>query len=282
MDVNFYSPAEVTSNYCDLGEKKALLTFPKQFLLAVVAGVYVGLAAQGYTQVIHTLGSISVARMVGAALFTAALMLVAIAGGELFTGNCLMVIALADRRISVNSMLRNWGVVYVGNFVGAMVIALLICGSGQLDFSGGMLGGYTIKTAVYKTTMGFGKAFYMGIMCNILVCAALWMAAAAKDVAGKILGIFFPVWLFASSGFEHSIANMYFIPAAILAKSNALWVSNAVDMGVSRDQISALGIKSLLLGNLLPVSLGNIVGGAVFIGLAYWLAYLMKSKTPKS
>jgi len=278
MDVNFYSPGEVAANYCDLGQKKAQLAISKQFLLAVMAGAFVGLAAQGYAQVIHSISTLSFARMVGAALFTTSLMLVATAGGELFTGNCLMIIACAEKRISAGAMLRNWVVVYLGNLVGAFIIVFLILRSGQFDFSNGLLGGFTIKNAVYKTSLGFEKAFYMGIMCNILVCVALWTAAAAKDIAGKILGIFFPVWLFASSGFEHSVANMYFIPAGILAKSNAGWVANAVDLGVSHEQIAALGVKSFLLGNLIPVSLGNIVGGAVFIGLGYWLAYLAKGK----
>jgi len=278
MEAHYYTPAEVANNFIDVGQKKAQLSIAKQFILGIMAGVFIALAAQGSNQAIHDIVSVGVAKTVAGALFACGLILVVIAGGELFTGNCLMIIACADRRISAGSMLRNWLVVYIGNLAGSLIIVFLIVKSGQFDFSGGILGAFTIKTAVYKTGLSFGKAFVMGILCNALVCAAVWMAAAAKDIPGKILGIFFPIWLFVASGFEHSVANMYYIPAGILAASNPLWVSQALAMGVKADQIAALGAKAFLLNNLLPVTLGNIVGGSVLIGLGYWLAYLTKAK----
>jgi len=281
MEVPYYSPAEVANNFIDTGEKKARLPVTKQFVLGIMAGAFIAFASQGSSEAIHTISSVGIAKTVAGALFACGLILVVIAGGELFTGNCLMIIACAQKRISAGSMLRNWTVVYIGNLVGSLVIVLLILESGQLDFSGGTLGGFTIKTAVYKTGLSFGKAFCMGILCNALVCAAVWMAAAAKDISGKIWAIFFPIWLFITSGFEHCVANMYYIPAGILAKSNASWVSRALDMGVNREQIAALGVKTFFLNNLLPVTLGNIVGGSVLIGLAYWLAYLTKSEKSK-
>jgi formate/nitrite transporter len=275
---NYFLPAEITKNQCDVGIRKAELTVVKQFLLGLMAGVFVAFASQGINQAIHTISSIGIAKLVGGALFASALMMIIIAGGELFTGNCLMLIACVEKRITVLSMLRSWLVVYLGNMLGSLFIVVLIFYSGQLDFSEGMLGAFTIKTAVYKTSLGFGKAVIMGILCNILVCVAVWMASAAKDITGKILAIFFPIWLFVTSGFEHSIANMYFIPAGILAKTNKQWLSQALNTGMSQEQINSLNMKTFLIDNLLPVTLGNIVGGGILIGLAYWFIYLRKMK----
>jgi formate/nitrite transporter len=276
MQDNYLTPAEITRNQCDIGKRKAELTIIKQLLLGIMAGIFVAFASQGYNQAIHTISSTSIAKLVGGTLFTCALMMVLIAGAELFTGNCLMIIACIEKRITVLSMLRSWAVVYLGNMVGSLFIVLLIYKSRQLDFSDGMLGAFTIKTAAYKTGMGFGKAFIMGILCNMLVCAAVWMACAAKDITGKILAIFFPIWLFVASGFEHSIANMYFIPAGILAKANDQWLSQGLAAGLTQEQIDSLGIKTFLVNNLLPVTLGNIIGGTVLIGLVYWFIYLRK------
>jgi formate/nitrite transporter len=139
-----------------------------------------------------------------------------------------------------------------------------------------LLGGFTIKTAVYKVGLTFCGAFLMGIMCNWLVCLAVWMSYAAKDIAGKLLAIFFPIWLFVTSGFEHSIANMYYIPAGILAKSNPAWMKAALSLGVSPEDIAGLNWNSFVINNLVPVTLGNIVGGALFVGVIYWYCYLYK------
>jgi formate/nitrite transporter len=140
------------------------------------------------------------------------------------------------------------------------------------------LGGFVIKTAVSKVGLSFGGAFFMGVLCNILVCAAVWMAAASKDIAGKVLVIFFPIWLFITSGFEHSVANMYYISAGIFAAGNAQWAAKAFEMDVTASGLESLGWLTMLVNNLLPVTLGNIVGGAVLVGVLYWLAYLKGSK----
>jgi formate/nitrite transporter len=278
MQDNYFSPADTVKNQCDTGIRKAELTVIKQLLLGLMAGVFIALAAQGSNQAIHTISSTGIAKLTAGALFSCGLMLVIIAGGELFTGNCLMIIACAEKRITVRAMLRSWAVVYLGNCAGSLLVVLLIFLSGQLDFSDGMLGAFTIKTAVYKTGLNFPKAFCMGILCNVLVCAAILMACAAKDIAGKIGAVFFPIWLFVASGFEHSIANMYFIPAGILAKTNSHWLQQAVAAGVRPEQIAALNIKTFLINNLLPVTLGNIVGGSILIGLVYWLTYVRSPK----
>ncbi|MDR3552572.1 MAG: formate/nitrite transporter family protein [Clostridia bacterium] len=278
MEKSFLSPAEIAESFIETGRKKAELSVLKQFILGILGGAFIALAAEGSNVAIHTISSVGLSKALGGAIFTAGLMMVVIAGAELFTGNCLMVLSCSERGRGWLKMLRNWLFVYLGNFVGAMIIVLFIRYSGQLDFSKGLLGGFTIKIAAGKTNMTFGNAFFMGILCNWLVCAAIWMSAGAKDIAGKLLAIFFPIWLFVTSGFEHSIANMYYIPAGILAKANPAWVTAAVSLGVSQSKIDALNWGTFLTKNLIPVTLGNIIGGGLFVGMVYWLVYLHKGK----
>ena len=274
MQDNYLTPAEIAQKCCDAGQQRAQYKTAKQLVLSIMSGIFVALACQGTNQAVHTIESGAIAKMISGMLFPCALILIIITGSELFTGNCLMIVSCVKKRITVRSMLKSWLVVYLGNFAGSLIIAVLIVNSGQLNFTNGALGGYTINIAVYKTTMGLTNAFIMGILCNILVCAAVWIAAAAKDITGKILAILFPIWLFVASGFEHSIANMYYIPAGILAKSNEKWVSQALLSGVTQEQLASLNIESFLLNNLLPVTLGNMIGGIVVIGLVYCFVYL--------
>jgi formate/nitrite transporter len=191
-----------------------------------------------------------------------------LAGAELFTGNTMMLLPLAQRRISLFSLLRNWGIVYVANFVGAIFIVYLIYHSGQLKAGNYLLGGMTIKIAAAKCHLTFLEAFLLGILCNWLVCLAVWIAVAAKDTAGKILAIFFPIWLFVASGFEHSIANMYFIPAGLFAAQSPVLLESAQAI-TSPEMLASLTWTNFFIANLLPVTLGNIVSGGVFVALAY-------------
>ena len=278
MDKSFLTSDEIAESFIETGYKKTNLSVFKMFILGMMGGAFIAFAAAGSNTAIHTIESVGLAKALAGALFSGGLMMVVIAGAELFTSNCLIVISCAQRRSSFSKMLKNWLFVYLGNFAGALLIVFLIQQSGQLDFSQSLLGGFTIEIAVKKTGMTFGNAFSMGILCNWLVCVAIWMAAGAKDIAGKILAIFFPIWLFIASGFEHSVANMYYIPAGILAKANPSYVDAALSLGVSPDKINALNWNSFLTQNLLPVTLGNIVGGAVFVGLIYWITYLRGKK----
>ena len=275
LDVHkqYLAPAEITEYFIGVGRKKAALCVMNQIILGIIAGAFVALACQGTNVAIHTIESVGLSKALAGILFSTALMLVLLAGGELFTGNCLMVMALADRKIALRSMLRGWLCVYAGNFIGSMLIVFLINRSGQLGFSSGMLGGFTIKQAAYKTGLTFEKAFIMGILCNWMVCIAVWMAAAAIDVTGKISAILFPIWLFVTSGFEHSIANMYYIPAGIFAKANPAFAEHSVKLGVTAEELANLNWGSFFAANLLPVTLGNIVGGVFFVGLIYWFIY---------
>ena len=163
--------------------------------------------------------------------------------------------------------MKNWIIVYIGNFIGALLIAVLINYSGLLESGDGLLGAITVRTAISKTSLDFGRAFVLGIMCNWLVCLAVWMATGAQATISKIFSIFFCIGLFVLSGFEHSVANMYFIPAGMIASANDAFVQ-LLDL-----DISGLTVENLLIGNLLPVTLGNIVGGGIFVGIVYWLTY---------
>lgn len=279
MEKSFLSPREITESYVAIGAGKTTLKAYQLFVLGVLAGAFIAFASEGSNVAIHTIESIGLGKALAGALFSTGLMLVVVAGGELFTGNCLMVISCLQKKATWSGMLRNWLWVYAGNFVGSLLLAWCILQSGQLGFSSGMLGGFTIKTAAYKTGLSFTNAFYMGILCNWLVCLAVWMSFAAKDIAGKLLAIFFPIWLFITSGFEHCVANMYYISAGLMAKNNPEWVASAISLGSSAEKIDGLTWTSFFTSNLLPVTLGNIVGGCIFVGMAYWISYLYPQKS---
>lgn len=206
-------------------------------------------------------------------------MLVVFTGSELFTGNCLMIIPTLEKKIKVASMLRNLVVVYISNFVGAMIIDLLITFSGQLNYSNGGLGAFTIKVALAKTTINPATAIISGILCNILVCLAIVMATGATDAIGKIFGVFFPICAFVVCGFEHCVANMFYIPTGVMAAMNPEYVAKAQELyGITAQQCQNLanlsGCESLLF-----VTIGNIIGGMVFVGLPLYFAYIRKKKS---
>ena len=270
----FSTPEEITDGYIEVGHKKAARPIYKQLLLGLLAGSFVAMVSQGSHVAVHGILDLSLARIMSGALFTTALVLITVAGGELFTGNTLLVIAAIKKRITVFALARNWLFVYLGNFLGAIIIVWLINISGQLNMTNNTLGGYTIYVATNKVNLAFHSAFIFGIFCNWLVCLAVWMASGAQDVAGKILAIFFPIWLFVISGFEHSIANMYYIPAGILASANPEWLQDAIEnFGVLPERLEKLSWLGMLRHNLLPVTLGNIVGGAFFVGITYLIAF---------
>lgn len=274
----YFSPAEITEKYVEVGCKKTNLPVFRLLLLGILAGAFIAFASQGSNVAIHNIESVGIAKALAGALFTTGLMMVLITGAELFTGNMLIVVSCLEGRSKWFGLLKNWFFVYLGNFIGSMIIVVLIILSGQFNFSNGFLGGFTIKTASYKVSLSFSNAFFMGILCNWLVCMAVWMAFAARDIAGKLLAVFFPIWLFITSGFEHSIANMYYIPAGILARSNPSWANAAIEMGVSSDKLNSLNWSGFFVKNLIPVTLGNIIGGALFVGTIYWLSFLYKKK----
>lgn len=285
MNTNQYlTPEEITEVTIQVGIKKTKASALNLFILGLLAGVFIAFASEGSNMAAFNLfakpETYGLGKALAGAIFGTGLMLVVIAGGELFTGNTLILAGVLDKRISLKAMLRNWVIVYLGNLVGSLLIAYMMNQSGLFSSGADMLGGVTIKIATYKVGLAFMPAFYLGIMCNWLVCLAVWMAYGAKDMSGKILAIFFPIWLFITSGFEHSIANMYYIPAGIFAKANPAMVSAASQLGVTAEKLSHLNWSTFFINNLIPVTLGNIVGGGLFVGGVYWFVYIKNNKKP--
>lgn len=206
-------------------------------------------------------------------------MLVLLCGGELFTGNTTMTIGLLDRSLSPKQIVKNWLIVYGGNFSGALVVAWLVSASGLLSTGNHSLAVFFIKTASSKTALGFGSALALGILCNWLVCLAIWMSTAAEDVAGKVLGILFPIWVFVASGYEHSVANMFYIPLGMMAKANPSYVASALKYGISPKMIDGMNLSQMFVSNLIPVTIGNIIGGGLFVATLYGIVYLREKET---
>ncbi|NTW96819.1 MAG: formate/nitrite transporter family protein [Erysipelotrichaceae bacterium] len=281
----YLTPAEIAETTIQIGIKKTKNSSLNLFLLGILAGVFIAFASEGSNMAAFNLfakpETYGLGKALAGAIFGTGLMLVVIAGGELFTGNTLIFTGVLDKRISWKGMFRNWFFVYLGNFVGSVFIAYMMNESGLFSSGANVLGAVTIKIATYKVALTFSQAFYLGIMCNWLVCLAVWMAYGAKDMSGKIWAIFFPIWLFITSGFEHSVANMYYIPAGIFAKTNPAWAQAALALGVSEEKLAHLNWNTFLVNNLLPVTLGNIVGGALFVGGIYWFVYLRKPSLAK-
>lgn len=270
---NFLTPAEIVAYTAETGYKKATMPLRKTMLLSFLAGVFIALAAVGSNIIAHNIGDVGLAKYLAGLIFPTGLILVVIAGAELFTGNNLISIACLDKQVKWHIYAKNLLLVWCGNLVGSVFIALLISFSGQLDYSAGLLGAYTVKVAAIKTNLTFIQAFTSAIMCNLLVCLAVWMAYAAKDIAGKCLAIFFPIWLFIACGFEHSVANMYYLSAGLLANLNPVY-TDAVQTAYSMSPVQLENLNLLGAGaNLITVTLGNLVGGGLFIGAWYWYAY---------
>jgi formate/nitrite transporter len=267
------TPSQILEYTSDAGVAKALRGKAAQLILAFVAGVFIAFASEGSNMAAFNLfanpNTYGLGKVLAGAVFGTGLMLVLVAGGELFTGNTLMIVGVLDRKVKIRQMLINWLIVFIGNFIGSVFIAYMMSKSGLFNSGNGVLGGQTIKIAAYKTNLPFLSAFFLGIMCNWLVCLAVWVSYAAKDVMGKLFACFFIIGLFITSGFEHAIANMYYIPAGIFAKSNSLWVEAS---HLVSEQLTGLTWVNFITRNLIPVTLGNIIGGSLMVGVLYWLS----------
>ena len=260
-------PAEVVSANINAAVAKAAAKKRRIFVLGIMAGAFIAMGAQSSSLAVHTITDVGIARTLAGCIFPVGLMMIVFVGGELFTGDCMMSMACMKGRIGFGSLLRTLLIVYLGNFAGAVLIAFLVAHSGQYDYSAGALGAYTIKVAAGKTGLSFIRALFSGVLCNILVCAAVLMAAAAKDIGGKVLAIFFPILAFVVSGFEHCVANMYYIPAGIFAAGNPAYVQKAQELyRLEVEKLAGLNWGNFVAVNLLPVTIGNIIGGAVMVG----------------
>ena len=253
-----YAPAEVARRVQNVGVTKARLPVLQTLVLGVLAGAFIGLGSVFFTLVKSdaSLG-FATAQVLGGVVFALGLLLVVVAGAELFTGNNLLAMAWADGQIGSAALLRNWALVCAANFVGAAGLALLVYASGHTGLNGGAIGQQVVRIALAKQALPWHEAFFRGVLCNVLVCMAVWMAMAGRSVVDKAVAIVFPVSAFVAAGFEHSIANLYLWPLALLIQGDA-----------------APGVTWLGWGaNLLPVVAGNLLGGSVLVGLAYHLIY---------
>ena len=257
------TPAEIAQNYVGIGKKKTELPAVKMFVLGILAGMFIGFGAIGYQIATATIGG-GLGKFVGAFLFPTGLALVLLAGSELFTGNCLLVIPLLEKEATLSGVLKNWLFVYRGNFVGSTLLALLLVFGHTPSMLDGALLDTIMSVASAKVAISFGDAVLRGILCNIMVCLAVWMSFSAKTAGGKIAALYLPIVVFVLGGFEHSVANMYYIMAGIF--SNGVYSVGA----------EAVNIGNMLGINLLPVTIGNIIGGAS-VGLVYWFLYLKKA-----
>lgn len=275
-------PAAMASKAVDIGVRKATLDWVSTFVLAMLAGAFIGLGALFATTVVAgAAGTLpfGVTRLLAGLVFSLGLILVIVGGAELFTGNTLIVMAWASWKVSTIKLLRNWLIVYLGNFVGAAATAALVFLSGQYSFGQGAIGAAALATASSKVGLGFGQAIVLGILCNGLVCLAIWLTYSAHSTTDRILAIVPPITAFVAAGFEHSIANMYFIPIGLLIKQWApasFWTT----IGKSADDYASLTWSHFLINNLLPVTIGNIIGGALLVGAVYWFLYLRPITVP--
>lgn len=261
-----YTPSEIAKRYTEAGAAKTKNPPMKLFVLAVFAGIFIALGAFG-SQVagIDAVGA-SFKKFLSALIFPIGLLMVIMAGAELFTGNSLIIISVLDKKASIKGLIKNWIIVYIGNLAGSIFIAMLLTYSDMYSMFGGELAESVVATAQTKVGLSFQEAFLRGILCNILVCIAVWVSFSAEDVAGKIIGLFLPITLFVISGYEHCVANMYFIPAGLLAAGRYDIDANSLTWG------------SFFVNNLIPVTIGNIIGGAFIVGAGYFFVYLHNSK----
>jgi formate transporter len=270
-----YSPPQVAQRVEAVGMAKGTGNILSTILLGILAGVFIGLGAMFCTVVTTDLGlGFGLTKLLGGLSFCLGLILVVMAGAELFTGNCLIVISWMSGRSSLAKLLRNWGLVYFANLLGALSLAGLMFYTYQWMFNDYGVGANALLIANAKVNLSFGSALARGILCNVLVCLAVWLCFSARTVTGKILSILFPITAFVAAGFEHSIANMYFIPTGILLANQPAVLEAA---GLTASSVANLNWAGFI-ANLVPVTIGNIIGGGILIGAIYWLAYLSRER----
>jgi formate/nitrite transporter len=265
-------PLEMARKAEQVGVTKAAMNGATTFVLAVLAGAFIAMGAVFATTTTAGTADLpyGVARLLGGLTFSLGLILVIVAGAELFTGNNLIVMAWASRRVSTARLLRNWAIVYTGNFVGAFATAILLYLGKQYEFGKGGVGAQALTIASTKTGLGFVQALVLGALCNALVCLAVWLCYSARTTADRILAIVPPIAAFVAAGFEHSVANMYFIPFGLLVKHDSGFVGSLTGL----PDLTHLTWTGFLVHNLVPVTLGNIAGGGLMVGALYWFVYL--------
>jgi formate transporter len=269
-------PAEMATRAEYIGVRKVEAPALTTFTLSILAGAFIAHGAVFATTVIVGTAGIlpyGVIRVLMGLVFSLGLILVVVGGAELFTGNNLIVMAWASGKVAGRALLRNWLIVYLGNFIGSFGTAVLVFLSRQYTFGGGAVGEAALKIAVAKIQLGFLQSLVLGILCNALVCLAVWMTYSARSTIDKIAVIIFPITAFVAAGFEHSVANMYFVPYALLIEAfdPAFVLEKAIDL-------QGLSWSSFLINNLIPVTIGNMIGGAILVAAVYWSVFLRNQK----
>lgn len=280
MNIDALLPPEIAKRAEEVGARKCRLPFWPLLALAVLAGAFISLGAVFSTTVSAGTDGIlpfGITRLLSGIAFCLGLVLVVVGGAELFTGNALISMAWASGTVSIAQVLRNWSIVYAGNLLGAVATAVFVYLSRQYTFGEGAVGLAALEIARAKTALGFVQAVVLGILCNALVCLAVWLCLGARSTTDKILAIVFPISAFVAAGFEHSVANMYFIPLGLLIKTDSVFL---MTIGKSAADYASLTWTSFILVNLLPVTLGNLIGGVVLVGLTYWFIYLRPESAP--
>ena len=277
-------PKDMAVKAENIGIVKAGLGGYRMFALAVLAGAFIAMGANYATTVWAGLGAAGVPyglqRLAGGLVFATGLIMVVIGGSELFTGNCLIPMAWASKKVSTGALLRNWVIVYAGNFVGSVATAYLVYLGGQHKFGAGAVGLSALNIGVAKTSLEFIPCIALAIFCNALVCMAVWMCFGARGIGDKVLVILPPISAFVACGFEHCVANMYFIPSALFIKDlDPAYFATVVDK--LKDGGAILTWGNFIFRNLIPATIGNIIGGALMVGLMYWFIYLRPSWSGK-
>ncbi len=279
--MQMHSPKEIIDINMSGAVNKANLRLSKMMVLGILAGMFIALGGVASQTASHAITNVSAAKIAAGAVFPIGLLMIVLVGGELFTGNCLMIMATMDKQIRFKRFMRNLIGVFFANILGALFIAILVYFSGNLDMSNGALGGYAISVAVEKVSHTTIRGIASGFLCNIFVCMAVLKGAAAKEVAGKIQATWFPIFAFVICGFEHIVANMYFIPIGLLAKGNPHYVEQAQAVyGVTAEKLATLTVDNIL-NNFIPVTIGNLLGG-IFIGMMLYFVNVHADKMPES
>ena len=275
--MGFLPPDEIAHAMIAISKAKANLSIPRMFLLGILAGAFIGFGSELAIMTTHDMPKylgVGFSKFMFGSVFSVGLMLVIIAGAELFTGNNLILIKVLTREGNPGKMFKSWFWVYVANFLGSLLLVWIMFGTGLWKIDDFAVGAEALVIANGKVNLAWWEAFARGIGCNWLVCLAVWIAVASKDITGKILGIYFPIMAFVASGFEHCVANMYFIPMGLLLKVNA----DVVAISGLAGKLGNLTLQGFFVNNLIPVTLGNIIGGSLCVATVYWLIYLRKSK----
>jgi formate/nitrite transporter len=275
IDIDAYSPPQIATRIDKVATVKAQLSFTQTFLLGILAGAYIAIGAQFATLVTSdsTL-HFGLTSLIAGIVFSLGLMLVVIGGAELFTGNTLIIMGYITKRITTRELMNNWIISLLGNLVGSLTMVFWMSQSHQWEFFHHMVGAKALLIANAKVNLSFKTALARGVLCNAMVCLAVWLCFSGRSVADKVLSIVFPIGGFVASGFEHCVANMYFIPIGIVLRKNPDVVAAAEKMAGKTVNLSNLTWKGFFIDNLIPVTLGNIVGGVILVGVVFWFVYL--------